>query len=492
MKNLNPTKKMNFPIFIKITLFFLLTWLVSFCITAFPTHSQAQEKKSSNQQITLPDEKQPLIASSASCSGRACHGGSEPVPGQVVQQNEFSSWIAHDKHANAYQSLLSDRAKTMAKNLNIVEAHKEIRCLACHITPQIAEAQAKSDFPLDLGVGCESCHGTASSKWLGAHTTPDWKNQSPELKQKSYEKENMPFLNNPLSQAQVCAGCHIGAPANFNQGNPNQGIPTRDVNHDLMAAGHPRLTFEALSHQINMPPHWNTKKYAKEENREVEIWLSGQVATLSATVALTSHRAELAEKNLGVWPEFAESSCLSCHADFQQPSWRNQKKYYQGRKPGSLPYNPWAGVLFNEALQISAQDTQLSKLFEDLSKSLSSFSTSPKVAKALADSLTSKLSSIENEFKSQGIKLVKDWRKILLDQLSSRNLDAASWDESTQIAMALALLNVVSTEKTNTKPASMQPIWESLAFPLNYESPKGYRPDAKAVTELIEKLKSAN
>ena len=64
----------------------------------------------------------------------------------------------------------------MAKNLGIPAAHKDLRCLACHTTPQIAQEQSKLDYPLDLGVGCESCHGSASPKWLGIHTTEAWKN----------------------------------------------------------------------------------------------------------------------------------------------------------------------------------------------------------------------------------------------------------------------------------------------------------------------------
>ena len=59
----------------------------------------------------------------------------------------------------------------------------------------------------------------------------------------------MRALDAPLVQAQVCVGCHVGAPA-------KDGVPARDLNHDLMAAGHPRLIFELSSYQANMPPHW--------------------------------------------------------------------------------------------------------------------------------------------------------------------------------------------------------------------------------------------
>jgi len=467
---------------IKFLSFCLLSWAISFFFTSQDSFSY-EKNASYSKTVSIPpvlEIKHPPIATSSSCSGRGCHGGSEPVLGQIVQQNEFSSWIAHDKHANAYQSLLSDRAKTMAKNLGIPSAHKDLRCLACHTTPQIAVAQTKSDFPLDLGVGCESCHGSASSKWLGAHTTSEWKNQSPELKQNSYEKENMPFLSNPFSQTQVCVGCHVGAPANL-----DQGIPTRDANHEIMAAGHPRLTFEALSHQINMPPHWNTKKYDKEVNRDLEIWTAGQLVALTSSIKLSSHRAELALNNQGPWPEFAESSCLSCHADFQQPSWRGKKNYYEGRKSGSLPYDSWTGVLLSEALLISGQDKQIASLYTDFLKGRNSFRTSPKETKDAADLLAGQLAKIQKELITKGITPPKEWRALLLDQLSQHKLDSATWNESTQIALALSMLVSKKPEE-----AILQNLWEILAYPSGYESPKGYNPDPKALESVLQKLKS--
>lgn len=292
----------------------------------------------------------------------------------------------------------------MAKNLGIPAAHKDLRCLACHSTPQIAQAQSKVNYPLDLGVGCESCHGSASPKWLGIHTTEAWKNTPSAAKKALYDNEGMNYLGNAMVQAQVCMGCHVGAPAN-----PQAGIPARDANHDIMAAGHPRLTFEAFSYQSNMPPHWNTKKYSSNTNRDLEIWVTGQLAGLTSSIELSSHRADLALTNQGIWPEFAESSCLSCHADFQQPSWRGDKKnYYEGRKPGSLPYDSWTGVLLSETLLISGQDKQIASLYSDLVKARNSFRTSPKEAKVAADTLARQLAKIQNDLIIKGFTLQKN------------------------------------------------------------------------------------
>ena len=464
---------------IKTFSFCMLFWAFSFFLTSQDSFSQ--EKNTSSINSPVSDGKHPPIATSSSCSGRGCHGGSEPVLGQIVQQNEFSSWIAHDKHSKAYESLLSERAKTMAKNLGIPAAHKDLRCLACHTTPQIAQEQSKLDYPLDLGVGCESCHGSASPKWLGIHTTEAWKNTPPAAKKALYDNEGVNYLGNAMVQAQVCMGCHVGAPAN-----PITGIPTRDANHDIMAAGHPRLTFEALSYQANMPPHWNQKKYSSNTDRDLEIWVTGQLAGLSSSIELSSHRAELALNNQGVWPEFAESSCLSCHADFQQPSWRDKKNYYEGRKPGSLPYDSWTGVLLSEALLISGQDKQITSLYSDFVKTKSSFKTSPKQAKAAADTLLSQLANIQKELVTKGINPPKEWRTLLLEQLSKHNLETATWNESTQITLALSMLSSKKPEQ-----ATLQNLWENLAYPSGYESPKGYSPNPKSLEGVLQKLKSS-
>ena len=76
------------------------------------------------------------------------------------------------------------------------------------------------------GVNCESCHGPAQL-WLAEHTQYGWNNRPP------LEKERLgmrPTRELP-ERAAVCVGCHVGPPG-------------RDMNHDLIAAGHPRLNFE--------------------------------------------------------------------------------------------------------------------------------------------------------------------------------------------------------------------------------------------------------
>src|SRR5262249_3518407 len=152
---------------------------------------------------------------------------------------------------------LSDRAKTIAKNLaptnadgKPIDAHLDQRCLACHVTPQAAwdRPNEKPDLAVENwrlgGVSCEACHGPAngSKPWLAEHTAAEkWRNRL-----KFADKESYGFydLSDPKRQAVICAGCHVGAAKD-----EKELFPARDCNHDIMAAGHPRLNFELASFQ---------------------------------------------------------------------------------------------------------------------------------------------------------------------------------------------------------------------------------------------------
>src|SRR5205823_6319454 len=138
------------------------------------------------------------------------------------------------------------------------------RCLACHATPESAwgmKPGEKIDISLENwhkgGVSCEACHGPASKPgkaWLSVHTSEkEWRRLGRSPKQKA-DKYDFTDLNDPASLTRTCAGRHVGAPAD-----PEKKIPARDCNHDIMAAGHPRLNFELASYLANMPPHWNVK-----------------------------------------------------------------------------------------------------------------------------------------------------------------------------------------------------------------------------------------
>jgi hypothetical protein len=133
--------------------------------------------------------------------------------------------------------------------------------------------------------------------WLSRHYRPDWQALSAEA------REALGFrpTKDLKTRASLCVECHVGS-------------SEAQVNHDLIAAGHPHLTFELSSFVAAMPPHWNVRaEKARHPDLEARLWAVGQLATARAALDLLSFRAE--EKNGQPWPEFAEYSCHLCHQD---------------------------------------------------------------------------------------------------------------------------------------------------------------------------------
>lgn len=488
-----------------------LITLVSISIHSAWSESQPPQKRVS-QPVTNPQD--PILsqfAGNLSCSATSCHGGVTPRDA-VIERNEYSQWLAHDRHRNAYQVLLGDRAKIIAKNLalsnpdeKVIAAHEDQRCLACHATPQIAamdqEKTAVQNFHKAQGVGCEACHGPANQEgksWLAAHTTIAWKEKSAEEKQSF----GMYPVGDLATQATVCAGCHIGAPPD-----KERGIPARDLNHDLMAAGHPRLIFEFSVYRANMPPHWNLAAKGQEDPKyEAKVWSVGQLATSKAQVELTGYRA--GEEN-APWPEFAETNCFACHANFQLfPDWRTKKEYYGKRVPGDLPYNGW----YSSMLEPIGQQHPLEAMpiIESYSAfALSMSKASPRrtdvvakaqeVSKAL-DGWLNKLNGTDTNKFSPGAMLEQILKSKPVERVSERN-----WDENNQVALAIAALKQdlyikqrdgdALSEKERTTLDKLNAVLSTLSYPKGSESPEGYHSRAALKTleqefgELYEALK---
>jgi hypothetical protein len=208
-----------------------------------------------------------------------------------VRQDEYQLWNLWDPHAHAYHALEGQRAKEMIAHLGgagqFREAPQEPRCLVCHTDPQLAVEPAGEDLSAVLGrrghgVGCESCHGPAGG-WRDLHhaATPPARE---ELK-----KLGMNYLDEPATLAEVCAGCHVGAPGRADQ-------PAREVTHDLLAAGHPRLSFELTVYLANLPPHWDAQAKARARGRDFEAraWAAGQVAAARTSLELLASQARRA------------------------------------------------------------------------------------------------------------------------------------------------------------------------------------------------------
>ena len=232
--------------------------------------------------------------SSASCAASACHGG-----GHVGKRgSEHSTWApdlladgAHDPHAKAYRVLFNADSARMGKLLGIAAPHQEALCLKCHAVDAVKPELAVAD-----GVGCGACHGPAE-KWLAAHVEPGWKELTNRAKWEDY---GFVPAGNLVARSLNCVGCHVGD-------------ANREVSHDLIAAGHPRLAFESV--RFHTSPHYRKHWEETSPDFAVRAWVAGQAATLRAAAELLRARADRAahEHPKAVWPEFAGYSCSACH-----------------------------------------------------------------------------------------------------------------------------------------------------------------------------------
>jgi hypothetical protein len=242
------------------------------------------------------------------CASAACHGGSAidsltGVLGDRTWAGSASHWLAVDPHTKAFAVLDSPLAVAiMERYAPGVKASDDVRCLACHTNPSLAKANAgpRERQLRSEGVSCEACHGDAG-KWMAKHTT--WTEAD---RAAGYDATGMLKLFDIGERAVMCAGCHVGAPAD-----ESRGYPVRDMNHDMIAAGHPRLNFDFAEYQRWLRPHWQEQDRSPEF--EVKAWLFGRAAHAEAAARLTADRESRGRAGEAPWPEFAESSCVSCH-----------------------------------------------------------------------------------------------------------------------------------------------------------------------------------
>jgi hypothetical protein len=420
-----------------------------------------------------------LFAGTASCSGRGCHGGLEARPEQPIGQNEYSLWISHDQHAEAFRVLFTKRSQDIARNLNIKEAHEDGRCLSCHLTPFAAVGE---DVPSPasvlgkrineekvFGVGCESCHG-AADRWLSAHTESVWRDYRPEQK----AKLGMVPVDDIVELAQACAGCHVGAP-------PSKQVPlARDVNHDLIAAGHPRLNFELGVYLANLPPHWNEEARAQKREKgmhEARTWTLGQLASAQAALDLLAYRAEDPSRP---WPEFAEYDCFACHHDLQGKSWRQKSGYGASRPRGSLPWGIWYFTMPRLMADASA-DSDLRKALDRLERTISrpAPSRSEVIKQArLAREALQKLRITDRD--GRGKPPLEKWLAAFgTDKHSAVD---PSWDAATQLYLAAGAL-----EPSLQREKTFQDLTTELAFPPGLGSPRHFEPER--IGKLLKQLR---
>ena len=231
----------------------------------------------------------------ATCAGSTCHGRAEGN-GAVVRQDEIASWqepsSASGAHSRAYAVLAGRRGRQIAESLGIGSATSAPACLGCHAT-YAPESQRGDRYLLSDGVGCESCHG-ASGGWLASHYA------RPSTHASNISNGLVP-LENPQVRASVCLDCHFGSSSTG-----------QFVTHAMMAAGHPRISFELDLFSALQQHHDIDGDYLDRKGQldSVQLWAVGQAEAVRRATDLFARPGFAME---GMFPQFYFYDCHSCH-----------------------------------------------------------------------------------------------------------------------------------------------------------------------------------
>jgi Cytochrome c554 and c-prime len=250
----------------------------------------------------------------ASCAAGVCHGKLVPQPDNNVWLNEYRVWSADDPHAGAYQTLATPASKRIAQNLGIASAQTSERCLNCH-TDNVPQNRRGPKFQVSDGIGCEACHG-GSARWIESHSESG-ATHADNLAKGMYPTEQ------PLARATLCLSCHLGTEDRF-------------ATHQIMGAGHPRLSFELDAYSTNQPPHYTADDdYVKRKGSidGFNLWLAGQLASAERFVVLL--RGHWFESTTPMYPEFAFYDCHACHHPMDAERW-DRRRAGSGVSPGGL------------------------------------------------------------------------------------------------------------------------------------------------------------
>ncbi len=272
----------------------------------------------------------------ASCSGSTCHGRPEGN-GAVVRQDELAHWqdpaTPGGAHSRSFDALAGARAARIAAASGLGPATSAPACLGCHATTGSARHGAR--YQIADGVGCESCHGAASS-WLASHYGVRGSHAD-------NVAHGMVALDRPQVRAGVCLGCHFGSAE-----------PGHFVTHRMMAAGHPRLSFE-LDLFSAMQQHWNEDAdYAQRKHRSdhVQLWAVGQAEAVRRSVTLFATPGYAAQ---GLFPEFTFFDCHSCHRQIDDNPARARGFEPNPARPipfGTPPYNDENMILLSAVAHV--------------------------------------------------------------------------------------------------------------------------------------------
>ena len=429
---------------------------------------------------------------SGSCAASGCHG--KAASASVSWENAYTVWLQNDPHRQAFDVLYTDRSVRMYRLLAhdpsevIDEAgylqFLEQRCIGCHATPTIGStADAGQSTPAQYahGVSCESCHGP-SGEWLHKHYLESWPVVHTPARD---DLVHVGFSDTRTlaSRAGVCVDCHVGP--------QRLGGMAYDVDHDLIAAGHPRLMFEFRSYLSNLPPHWNVAAdrarqqpgIQGESNFHFEAWRAGQVQT-------ARQQLELLESHAANGPELSNYDCYDCHHPLGSQPWR------QARTANGSPRGLARPALVSmDQCSVLAGKAEYAEALMKLKQELAGWSSAVDPSMRFQN-LARQLVSLAAPA-SASVTIAQRARVILalIERLRGPNGSPPqpTWDEAVQLYLAASALAADLPPQTMEKElgALQAALQSSLSGPTQYDSPVGFKPELPQLQASLLSLERA-
>ena len=251
----------------------------------------------------------------ASCASSVCHGSVKARSVTRIPQNEYVIWSRHDRHRNAYKTLLTPASRRIAANLGLANAHEADVCLDCH-ADNVPPAQRGERFQINDGVTCEACHGGAGA-YIDSHTQKH-------LSHADRVESGLLPIDDIDVRAALCFSCHLGN-------------ADKSADHRIMGAGHPRLSFELDTFSVLQPAHYVVDEdYLAEKwaGDHLVTWVQGQISAARHT--LSQIEGTVLRKD-AVFPELSMFDCHACHHSLDDIRWQQQSRIML--PPGTIRLN---------------------------------------------------------------------------------------------------------------------------------------------------------
>ena len=417
------------------------------------------------------------IRGAASCAASSCHGG--PKAGvsfmEASRGSEYPLWLESDPHARSWKTISSEASVQILTKLGIlhdgriadVAAYQN--CLACHNTDRVVSTSNISPRIAE-GVGCESCHGPAEP-WYDRHY------QGPSSAKSAISSLGLTDLGPLVRRAKVCAMCHVGS-------------KDRDMNHDIIAAGHPALYFDMAVYHEAYPKHWRDNDQSDPDFRS-RLWLAGQIAMADSELELLESRA-CKSLPVSTWPELSNYQCNSCHFTLNGIPKAVESIGRELVVKGRAPVRNWnfAGI---SSLSRSRDipETDMMKSINELRVLL--HGANPDSKRVAEETRKLRVQLHESVYRENVTYMLSDWTRGKQTRLSVQLLDDAKQSSSWEIA-AGAYAAAWATHVRGTRgdlELAMNTMRSGLLFPNDRMMPKFPRSQNERTPPTLEQWNDA-